>query len=83
MAINSIDATDLRNNLGEAMKLVSSGQRLIIKKRGRPQAALIDLDELEDLLEASDPDFVKSIKESRAQYKKGEVFSFDEVFGNI
>lgn len=83
MTIKTIDSTDLRNNLSEAINLVSAGEKLIVKKRGQPKAALIDLDMLEDLLEASDPKYVASIKKARLEYKKGEVFSFDEVFGSI
>ncbi len=83
MTIKTIDATDLRNNLGEAISLVSRGERIIIKRRGQPTVAMIDLDVLEDLMEASDPEYVASIKKARKEYQQGEVFSMDEVFGKI
>ena len=37
---------------------------------------------LEDLLAATSPEYIESIKEARADYKAGRVKSHDEVFGN-
>ncbi|MBW2067247.1 MAG: hypothetical protein JRJ03_20270 [Deltaproteobacteria bacterium] len=36
---------------------------------------------LEDLLAATSPEYLKSIKEARADYKAGRVKSHKEVFG--
>ena len=36
---------------------------------------------LEDLLASSSPEYLKSIKESRDDYKSGRVKSHDEIFG--
>lgn len=36
---------------------------------------------LEDLLAATSPDYLKSIKEARAEYKAKKVKSHEEVFG--
>jgi hypothetical protein len=36
---------------------------------------------LEDLLAATSPDYLKSIKEARADYKAGRVKTHEEVFG--
>ncbi len=36
---------------------------------------------LEDLLAATSPEYLKSIKEARADYKAGRINSHDEVFG--
>jgi antitoxin (DNA-binding transcriptional repressor) of toxin-antitoxin stability system len=83
MSTRTIDSTDLRNNLGEAISSVKPGDALLVKRRGQLRAALIDIDTLEDLLESGDPEYLKSIKKARAEYKNGEVFSLDEVFGNI
>jgi hypothetical protein len=35
---------------------------------------------LEELLAATSPEYLKSIKEARADYKNGRVHSHDEVF---
>ena len=37
---------------------------------------------LEDLLAATSPEYIESIKESRADYKAGRVKNHTEVFGN-
>lgn len=39
-------------------------------------------DFLEELLAATSPEFLKSIKEARADYKAGRVKMHDEVFGH-
>ena len=36
---------------------------------------------LEDLLASTSPEYLESIKESRADYKAGRVKSHEEVFG--
>jgi len=41
---------------------------------------IFDIDEFEDWLELNNPKYLASIKEAREQYKKGEVYSFEEVF---
>lgn len=79
----TIDVTDLRNNLSDALSAVDCGQTLLVRRRGKLQAALIDLDTYEDLLEASQPESAKIIKKARAEYERGETLTFDEVFGDI
>lgn len=37
---------------------------------------------LEDLLASTSPDYLKSIKEAREDYKEGRVRGHEEVFGN-
>lgn len=83
MTVKTIDATDLRNNLSDAMSFVAAGQPLIVKKRGLDRVVMIDLDAYEDYLAAQDPEYIKSIAEARAQYKNGEVFSLEEAFGDL
>lgn len=36
---------------------------------------------VEDILASSSPEYLKSIREAREDYKKGRVNSHDEVFG--
>lgn len=83
MTTKTIDTTDLRNNMSDALKVVSAGQTLVIKKRGKAQAAIIDIDTYEDLLAASNPQNLRAIQEARAQYETGDVLSFDEAFGDL
>jgi len=83
MTTKSIDTTDLRSNLGNVIDSVTSGETLIVRKRGKDQVAIIDIDTYEDLLEAANPEYLKSIKTAREEYKKGDVFSLEDVFGDL
>ena len=47
------------------------------------KAAIMDIDMFEDMLELTDPEYLKSIREAREQYKRGEYYTLEEVFGNI
>lgn len=81
--MNIISSTKLRNNLADALKKVKGDKYLLVSHRGKINTAIVDIDMLEDILELSDSKYLKSIKESREQYKKGEYYTFEEVFDNI
>lgn len=83
MSTKTISASRLRNNLADALDSLSEEDILVVTRRGKKERAIIDLDKLEDLLAASDPEYLKSIQEARAQIKKGEVYSLEEVFGDL
>lgn len=81
--LKSIDSTDLRNNMSDALDAVADGQTLIVKKRGKDKIVMIDVDSYEDYLAAQNPEYIKEIETARAEAKRGEVFSIEDVFGNI
>lgn len=83
MSTKTISASRLRNNLADALDSLSQEDILVITRRGKGEKAIIDLDRLEDLLAAFDPEYVKSIAEARENIKKGEVYTLDEVFGDL
>jgi PHD/YefM family antitoxin component YafN of YafNO toxin-antitoxin module len=80
MSIKNISSTKLRNNLSDALDSLSNEDVLVVSRRGKAEKAIIDLDRLEDLLAASNPEYLKTIKEAR---ESNEVFSHDEVFGDL
>ncbi len=80
MGAKTITASILRNNLAAALDSVSQKDMLIITRRGKQEQAIVDLDKLEDLMAAGDPEYLKSIKLAREQYKRGEVFSLEQAF---
>ena len=81
MSTKTIDASDMRKNLSEALDAVRDNKNIIlVKRRGKVESALIDIDTLEDLLAVQNPEYVKSIAEARADTKS---FTPDEVFGDL
>lgn len=83
MSTKTISASKLRGNLADALDSLDDIDILVVTRRGKSEKAIIDLDKLEDLMAASDPKYLKSIKEAREQIKRGEVYTFEEVFGNL
>ena len=80
MGTKTISASTLRTNLSDALDAVNRNEILIVTRRGKKERAIVDLDKLEDLLAASDLDYLASIKAAREDQ---EYLTHDEVFGNI
>ncbi len=83
MTTTTISTSKLRENIAEALDAVQGSDILVVTRRGKPEKAIIDLDELEDLLAASNPAYLESIREARAEVKRGEMFSMQDVFGDL
>jgi len=76
----SINAFTARTHLGRLIKQVSEeGETYVLTKKGKPKIVLVGIKEYEDLLEIlaeeRDKEFQKALKESAAQFKRGEVSS--------
>lgn len=80
MGTKTLTVSELRGNLADALDAVNNDEVLIVTRRGKKERAIIDLDSLEDLLAASNPEYLKTIKEAR---ESNDYFSHDEVFGDI
>ena len=80
MGNKTITASDLRANLSDTLDAVNSEEIVIVTRRGKKERAIIDLDTLEDLLAASNPEYLKSIKEAR---ESSEYFTHEQVFGDL
>lgn len=80
MSTKTLTASELRGNLADALESINNDEVLIVTRRGKKERAIIDLDRLEDLLAASNPVYLKEIKEAR---ESKEYFSHEEVFGDI
>lgn len=82
--IQTIPTTTLRNNLADVLEEVAKKRKyLLVTKKGNPVSALVNLDFFEDLLALSSPKYLKNIKQAREQYKKGEYYTHEEVFGKL
>ncbi len=83
MSTKTIAAAKFRNNFADTLDSVTEDDALIITRRGKKERVLVDVDMFEDLLAASNPEYLKSIKQARTEASAGNVFSMDEVFGGL
>lgn len=84
MSTKTIDTTDLRNNLSATISALGKDDILFIKSRGKLTGkAIIDDELLEDLLLLRDEEYVTDIARAREEIKRGDIYTFDEVFGDV
>lgn len=80
MGTKTVSASVLRSNLADSLDAITKDDILIVTRRGKKERAIIDLDKLEDLLAANDPQYLATIRRSR---ESTEYFSHEEVFGDL
>lgn len=82
--IKTVDTSTLRAHLADTVEEVS-GRRdfVLVTRKARPMAALVNLDLFEDLLALTSKPYLKSIKDARADYKAGRTHTHRDVFGDI
>lgn len=81
--MNVVNATVLRNNLADSLKQVEKKDYVLIAKKGKITSAIVNIDLFEDLLALASKDYVKSIKKAREEYKKGNILTHQQVFGDL
>ncbi|PJE68934.1 hypothetical protein COU96_02555, partial [Candidatus Shapirobacteria bacterium CG10_big_fil_rev_8_21_14_0_10_38_14] len=81
--MDTITTTTLRNNLADAIDEVTKKNYLLVAKRGKITSALVSIDLFEDLIALSNKKYLASIKKAREEYKKGDIFSHQQVFGEV
>ena len=82
--MNIVNATTLRNHLADTLKEVDKKRDfLLVSKSGEISSVLVNIDLFEDLLALTDTNYLASIKKAREEYKKGDVLSHDQVFGEL
>lgn len=82
--MKTVDMSTLRNNLKDVLEEVSRKRDyVLIARKGKLAGAVINLDLLEDLLAMTSHKYLKSIREAREDFKKGRVFTHEDVFGKI
>ena len=82
--MNVVSVTTLRNNLADTLLEVENKKDyLLIAKKGKITSAIVDIDFFEDLLMANSPEYVKSIKEARKDFKAGRIYTHEQAFGEI
>jgi len=82
--MNIVTTTVLRNNLSDSLKEVANKKDyLLISKKGKVTSAIVNIDLFEDLLALASKEYKDVIKKARKEYEEGQVFSHEDVFGNI
>ena len=56
---------------------------MLVTSRGKVVSALVNIDFFEDLMASQNQKYKDEIKKSREEAKKGNVYTFEEVFGGI
>ena len=79
----TISTSKLRENMAEALDIAQGKHIVVVTRRGKPEKAIVDLDEYEDMLAASDPEYLESIRQAREEVSRGDVLTMDEVFGDL
>lgn len=80
MTTTSMSMSQLRDNLADALDQVMGGNPVVVTRRGKADAALIDVDLLEDFLDTRDPELVKKIRKSRESNK---LYTLEEAFEDL
>lgn len=80
MSITQTNMTNLRSNLADALDQVADGGIVLVKRRGKPDAALIDSDLLEDYIAATNPRIIKKVAKARSEKV---TIPFEEVFADV
>jgi len=77
--------TKVRVNLGAVVRAVRADRKtvVILEKDGLPVAALLDIDELEDLLDLHDPQLRAQIRQSMRDHRAGRSRPIDEVLAEL
>lgn len=80
MSVMETNMSNLRSNLAVALDQVAGGDIVLVKRRGKPDAALIDSNLLEDYIAATNPRIIKKVAKARAEE---ETIPFEEVFADV
>jgi prevent-host-death family protein len=72
--VNRLPVTKARINLGALIRRVHNNkEHFILEKNGIPVAAILDVDEYEDYLDARDPEIKRQIREGQVEYRLGKL----------
>jgi prevent-host-death family protein len=86
MSVSILTTTEARKNLLEMVdKAGRAYKRYLLTKKGKPVAVLMSAEEYEGWVEtlelASDPEFIKALKEAQSDVRAGRVFPYEKVTG--
>ncbi len=84
-SLKTINSSLLRDNLSDTLDSVekTKQQILLIQRHGETDAALVNVDFLEAMLDSLDKKLMTELKHARQQIKEGKTATFLEVFGDL
>jgi len=80
MTIQTTSMTSARANFAESLDAASKGEVILIKRRGKPDTAIVDADLLEDFLSSTNPRIIAKIKSARSE---SESISYEVAFSGL
>ena len=83
MGVTETNMANLRSHLADALEQVAGGDIVLVKRRGKRDAALIDSEFLEDFLAATNPRVIKKVAQARKDIAAGKIVAFEDVLQDI
>ncbi len=81
MTTRVIDSSNVRKDLSTILNMVKNDKEIVLVKRhGKVESAVVNIDEFEDMLATQNPKYLKSIADAR---KSKEWYTPEEVFGGV
>ncbi|MEX1051827.1 MAG: type II toxin-antitoxin system Phd/YefM family antitoxin [Patescibacteria group bacterium] len=80
----TISSTEARKNFAEVVdKISNAGARYTLTVNGRPKVVMLNAEEYDSWMETldimSNPETVKSIKQSEKEFREGKFITLDEL----
>lgn len=73
MDMAEIGIKELKSAASRIIEEVEAGASYVVTKRGRPAAAIVPIDEAEDLVLANAEQFIQMRRRARAAYRRGRT----------
>jgi prevent-host-death family protein len=80
MGIQKTSMSQARAHFAEALEAATNGNVVLVQRRGKPDAAIIDAELLEDFLASTNPRIIKKVAKARAEK---EILPFEEAFADV
>ena len=80
MSVQTTSMSDARAHFAEALEAATNGEVVLVQRRGKPDAAIVDAELLEDYLAATNPRIVEKVQAAR---QEKEAVSFDDAFAGL
>jgi len=74
-----IGIKQLKASASEVVENVERGAAYVVTRRGRPAAAIVPIEQAEDLVLANANEYLRLRREGRAAYAKGMTTSLDDA----